>query len=105
MIRHSGARPTRCGLLVTGSALCALAFALLVLQPAVAGSAGTADKAAGSASNQFLVAIGEAHLSVGAQSSALGENPSGHVRAQGDPDGAGQTEPFKLEGEVTCLRV
>jgi hypothetical protein len=96
MTRHSGAKQIAIGLVTT---------LVMLLSPALAGSASTGDKAVGSGSNQFLIALGEARLSVSAHSGALGENPSGDVRAQGDPDGAGPNEPFKLEGEVTCLRV
>jgi hypothetical protein len=63
------------------------------------------DSAVGSGKNQFLIALGEAHLSVSAHSDAAGADPTGHVRATGDPDGSGPLEPFRLEGEVTCLRV
>lgn len=63
------------------------------------------DFAVGSGTNQFLVVLGDAHLSVSAHSDAAGGGPTGHVRAQGDPDGEGPNEPFELEGEVTCLKV
>jgi hypothetical protein len=88
--------------------LVATASAAFLLAAAIAPSAwavDSSDEAVGSGSNQFLVVLGDARLSVSAHSSALGESPSGEVRAQGDPDGAGPMEPFKLEGEVTCLRV
>src|SRR5215211_3499505 len=68
-------------------------------------AAAPGDSAVGSGTNQFIVVLGEAHLSVSAHSDANGDNPSGHVRATGDPDGNGPVEPFKLEGEVTCLEV
>ena len=58
----------------------------------------------GSGENQFLVAIGEARLSVAAHLDQQGR-PNGHVRAQGEPDGPGPFESFFLEGEVTCIRV
>lgn len=61
--------------------------------------------ASGSGSNEFLIAVGEARLSVGAHSGPLGEDPTGHIRAKGDPDGPGPMEPFELEGEVTCMQV
>jgi hypothetical protein len=88
-----------------------LAVAAAVAAPAVSsashgGSGGEKrDFAVGSASNQFLIAIGEARLSLAAHSDPLGARPTGHVVAKGDPDGDGPAEPFKLEGEVTCLRV
>ena len=88
-----------------------LAIAVAVAAPAVSsashgGSGGEKrDFAVGSASNQFLIAIGEARLSLAAHSDPVGAQPTGHVRAKGDPDGDGPAEPFKLEGEVTCLRV
>ena len=63
------------------------------------------DSAVGSGKNQFLLVLGNAHLSVAAHSDASGGDPTGHVRATGDPDGSGPMEPFKLEGEVTCLEV
>ncbi len=61
------------------------------------------DFAVGSAFNQFLVVLGEARLSFAAHSGPAGEDPTGHVRAKGDPFGLG--DPFKIEGHVTCLRV
>lgn len=63
------------------------------------------DFAAGSASNQFLLVLGEARLSVAAQSDPNGASPRGHVIARGDPDGAGLMEPFLVEGGVTCVDV
>ena len=66
---------------------------------------GPRDFAVGSGSNQFLFAIGEARLSVSAPQGPPGTRATGHVRAKGDPDGSGPLEPFKLEGEVTCLEV
>jgi hypothetical protein len=91
--------------------LSGVALLLVLLLPALSGAApggsGTAnhDFATGSGSNQFLVVLGEARLSVAAQSDSAGGSPSGHIRAQGDPDGAGPAEPFQLEGPVTCVRV
>jgi hypothetical protein len=75
--------------------------------PSHGGSGGdSADFVTGSASNQFLIAIGQAHLSVSAHSDPNGANPSGHIRAKGDPFGIpALVEPFELEGPVTCLRV
>jgi hypothetical protein len=58
----------------------------------------------GSGENQFLIAIGQARLSVAAHLDRLGR-PNGHVRAQGEPDGPGPFESFTLEGEVTCIHV
>ena len=58
----------------------------------------------GSGENQFLIAIGEARLSVAAHLDQLGR-PNGHVRAHGEPDGPGPFESFFLEGPVTCIRV
>jgi hypothetical protein len=86
------------------------AFSLLVLLAFGAASGGAQqgqnqDFASGSGTNEFLVVLGEAHLSGAAHSGPSGEDPAGHIRAQGDPDGAGPMEPFQLEGEVTCLRV
>lgn len=66
--------------------------------------AGTRDHATGHGSNEFLVAVGDSSLSVSAHGDPKG-GVTGHVRAKGDTDGAGPSEPFKLEGEVTCLRV
>ena len=66
---------------------------------------GPRDFAVGSGSNQFLFAVGEARLSVSAHRGPPGTRATGHVRAKGDPDGSGPLEPFKLEGEVTCLEV
>lgn len=83
----------------------ASAVALLALPVGSQGQGGDRhDIAAGSGSNQFLIVLGEAHLSVGALSDPVGGRPSGHVRAQGDPDGEGPMARFTLEGEVTCLR-
>jgi hypothetical protein len=62
-----------------------------------------ADFASGTAKNTFPDG-GPNHLSVSAHSDPSGDDPSGHVRAQGDL-GFGLLGPFKLEGEVTCLRV
>ena len=89
------------GLVATISLVLLLASGML--SSAWAGDA--SDEAVGSGSNQFLVVLGDARLSASAHSGPLGERPSGNVRAQGDPDGAGPMEPFKLEGEVTCLNV
>jgi hypothetical protein len=85
------------------SALCVVALPSVGF--ASHGQGGARDLASGSGTNQFLFAIGDAHLSTSAHSDPLGADPTGHVRAQGDPDGAGPMEPFKLEGEVTCLEV
>jgi hypothetical protein len=63
------------------------------------------DFAVGGADNQFLIAIGNAHLSLAAHSDPDGTDSTGHVRARGEPDGEGPFEPFELEGAVTCLRV
>jgi hypothetical protein len=93
----------RIGLVAIATALSVLGS--ILLSPASADLGGAGDEATGSGANQFLIAVGEARLSVSAHSGPLGESPSGAVRAQGEPDGAGPTEPFKLEGEVTCLRV
>ena len=80
-------------------------LALLALPVGSHGQGGGAhDFAVGSGSNQFLIVLGEARLSVSAHSDSDGGRPSGHVRAKGDPDGEGPMEPFALEGEVTCLR-
>jgi hypothetical protein len=95
--------PVLCiSLLATCSSL-----ALLIFGAASGGARGgqNQDFASGSGTNQFLIVLGEAHLSGDARSGPGGENPTGHIRAQGDPDGAGPSEPFQLEGEVTCLRV
>jgi hypothetical protein len=86
------------------------AFSLLILLAFGAASGGAQggqneDSASGSGTNEFLVVLGEAHLSGAAHSGPGGEDPTGHIRAQGDPDGVGPMEPFQLEGEVTCLRV
>jgi hypothetical protein len=86
--------------IVTGLILFALAAPSLVFGSHSGSAGGPRDFVTGSGTNQFLVAIGEAHLSVAAHA-----GPTGHVRAMGDPDGAGPMEPFALEGEVTCLRV
>lgn len=102
MSTHSGVVPRR-GWLAAGAAACALA--LLALHTPPAGGADPRDEAVGTGTNQFLIVLGDAHLSVSAHSGALGERPTGAVRAQGDPDGAGPQEPFKLQGPVTCLRV
>jgi hypothetical protein len=85
----------------------AFAYGLLslLIGNASAGGGDARDKATGSGTNQFLIVLGDAHLSVSAHSDPLGGSPTGHVRAQGDPDGDGPQEPFKLEGEVTCLQV
>jgi hypothetical protein len=85
------------------AAVCAVALPGVGL--ASHGGGGPRDLASGSGTNQFLFAIGDAHLSTSAHSDPLGADPTGHVRAQGDPDGEGPMEPFKLEGEVTCLEV
>ena len=69
------------------------------------GAGGPRDFAAGSGKNEFLVVIGEAHLSVAAHEAPPGGEPTGHVRAKGDPDGPGPMEPFALEGAVTCIDV
>ena len=58
----------------------------------------------GSGENQFLIAIGEARLSVAAHLDRQGR-PNGHVRAHGEPDGPGPFDSFFLEGPVTCIRV
>lgn len=94
-------RARRAALLATGAAVVALTAAV----PATS-SDGRAphDFVVGSASNQFLVVIGEARLSVSAHRDEHGR-PTGHVRAKGDPDGPGPLAPFTLEGEVTCLEV
>jgi hypothetical protein len=81
-----------------------LAFPALGLASHSAGG-DSGDYAVGSGSNQFLIELGDARLSISAHSDPAGGSPSGHVRAQGDPDGDGSTEPFELEGEVTCLKV
>jgi hypothetical protein len=87
----------------------ALSLLGLLSLGAVSGSARGGDNqdfASGSGSNEFLIVVGEAQLSGDARSGPAGEDPTGHIRAQGDPDGdAGPMEPFELEGEVTCLRV
>lgn len=62
------------------------------------------DFAVGSGTNPFITG-GPAHLSVAAQADPDGAEPRGHVRAKGDLDGDGPLEAFRLEGEVTCLRV
>jgi hypothetical protein len=83
-----------------GLTICLIAAPSAVLASHGGSAGGSKDFATGSGKNQFLVAIGDAHLSVAAH-----EGPTGHVRAKGDPDGLGPMEPFALEGEVTCLRV
>jgi hypothetical protein len=66
---------------------------------------GPRDFAVGSGKNTFFMFGGPAHLMVAAHGNP-GEEPTGHVRAKGDVDGDGPVfEEFKLEGEVTCLRV
>lgn len=84
----------------------ALALSGLTVATAIAGATGSPrDSAVGSGANEFAVVVGDSRLSVSAHSGPSGERPTGHVRAKGDPDGDGPAEPFKLEGEVTCLRV
>jgi hypothetical protein len=51
------------------------------------------------------VLLGQAHSSFAAHSDPLGGNPKGHVTTKGDPDGPGPIDPFKAEGDITCLRV
>ncbi len=94
-------------ILFLSAAIAILAAALPSFSSASHSDAGGArhDFATGSGSNQFAIVVGEARLSVAAQSAPDGTDPRGHVRAKGDPDGDGPAEPFKLEGEVTCLRV
>src|SRR5919106_2158843 len=86
------------------SALALLAFPALGLGSHSRGG-DSRDFAVGSGTNQFIVVLGDAQLSVSAHSDPAGGRPSGHVRAQGEPDGDGPNEPFELEGEVTCLKV
>lgn len=99
MNRLSGMRLSAVGLAVSATALLTL-----TTFPSAAAD-GATDDVTGSGANQFLIAIGEARLSASAHSGPLGESPTGAVRAQGDPDGAGPMEAFKLEGPVTCVRV
>jgi hypothetical protein len=63
---------------------------------------GPREFAVGSGKNTFPGG-GPAHLMVSAHGGP--QAVTGHVRAMGDGDGAGPLEAFKLEGEVTCLRV
>jgi hypothetical protein len=92
------------GVISVASALSLLGLLSLGAPPAARGGENQ-DFASGSGSNEFLIVVGEARLSGAARSGPAGEDPTGHIRAQGDPDGAGPMEPFQLEGEVTCLRV
>jgi hypothetical protein len=96
------AKPIAVGI---ASAACLFAFPPLGSASHSDQGGGPRDFAVGSGSNQFLIAVGDARLSVAAHSDASGGDPTGHVRAKGDPDGAGPMEPFKLEGEVTCVEV
>ena len=84
-------------------------LALLAFPGLVLGSHGqggdSRDFAVGSGANEFLVVLGDARLSVAAHSDPDGSRPTGHVRAKGEPDGEGPSEPFELEGEVTCINV
>lgn len=84
----------------------ALVLTGLTAATAIAAASGPPrDAAVGSGANEFAIVVGDSRLSVSAHSGPAGEGPTGHVRAKGDPDGDGPAEPFKLEGEVTCLRV
>jgi hypothetical protein len=97
---HGKRLPTAIGLVVSVS--------LLVLDGVAGASHGPGDGprifGVGSGENQFLIAIGEARLSVASHLDRLGR-PNGHVHAQGEPDDAGPFESFSLEGPVTCIRV
>jgi hypothetical protein len=104
---HTRGRGMRTALLAAGLALSAIV--LLIFAAPLHGShsqgGDSQDFAVGSGANQFLFAVGDARLSGSAHSDPVGGFPTGHVHAEGDPDGAGPMEPFRLEGEVTCLKV
>ena len=108
--RQSDHKPTRflSYVLRTTVASTVVVSSLLALQEIAGASHGAGNGprifGVGSGSNQFLVAIGQARLSVAAHLDQLGR-PNGHVHAEGEPDGPGPFEPFALEGEVTCIRV
>jgi hypothetical protein len=92
------------------AAVCIFAALLLLAAPSLgtashSGPGGPRDFTTGSGKNEFLVVVGEAHLSVAAHAGPPGGEPTGHVRAKGDPDGPGPMEPFALEGAVTCIDV
>lgn len=93
--------------------LAAAAMSAMALMPgaAVAGNGpiasdeGRRDFAVGAGSNEFLVVLGSSHFAFSATRDPHTGRLSGHVTTYGDPDGAGPVAPFRVQGEVTCLRV
>lgn len=93
--------------------LAATMISVLAMTPVTAGAShspaasdeGPRDFAVGAGSNEFLVVLGSSHFALSATRDARTGRLSGHVTAYGDPDGPGPLAPFKVDGEVTCLRV
>lgn len=91
------------GRVVRVGTVAAVALASLT-STSVVQAADAGDSATGSGDNGFALVVGKSRISASAHASADGV--SGHVRAQGDPDGDdGPTTRFTTEGEVTCLEV
>jgi hypothetical protein len=94
---------------LTRLSLLALILVAIIVLP---GASSASHAGSGGQKHDFVVGVspnevllGQAHSSFAADSDALGGNPKGHVTTKGDPDGPGPVEPFKAEGEITCLRV